>query len=129
MSARWLAFERRWRDQICAAIVPRTGPGGLPGMAEIEASGAWDRLLGSAPFAFAMSLRAAVWALTMAPLVVLGQPRPFGRLATGDQDQVLARCFGARWPVLRTLTGALRLAACLCYFSEPLVDSMMRTRG
>jgi hypothetical protein len=129
VSRRWLAFERRWRNQICAAIVPRTGTDSLPGMAEIETSDTWDRLLGSAPFAFAMSLRVAVWALTVAPLVVLGQPRPFGRLASGDQDQVLARCFGARWPTLRILTGALRLAACLCYFSEPLVDSMVRTRG
>ena len=127
MSGPWLAFERRWRDQLAAAILP--GSGQLPGMAQIDAEHAWRRLLGAAPPTFVTAVRAAVWLLTLCPPLVVGRLRPFGRLQAGEQDLVLARAQASRWPAVRLLTSALCAATLLCYFTDPGVDLAARTGG
>ena len=127
MTGSWLAFERRWRDQLGAAILP--GSGQLPGMAQVDAECAWRRLLSAAPPTFVMAVRAAVWLLTFCPPLVVGRLRPFGRLQAGEQDLLLVRVQASRWPAVRLVTSALRGATLLCYFTDPGVDLAVRTGG
>ncbi len=124
MSARWLGFERRWRDELSAAILPGTGR--LPGIEQVDTEPTWQRLLDSAPAAFLMAVRAAVWLLTLCPPFVVGKPALFGRLRAEDQDLVLARAQASRWPAVRLLTSALRVSALLCYFTDPMIDRAVR---
>jgi hypothetical protein len=127
MSARWLGFERRWRDELSAAILP--GSGRLPGIGQIDTEPTWQRLHDSAPGAFLVAIRAAVWLLTLCPPFVVGSPALFGRLRAEEQDLVLARAQASRWPVVRLLTSALRVSALLCYFTDPTIDQAMRAGG
>jgi len=124
MSAPWLAFERRWRDSLGAAIVP--GSSQLPGLARIDTEMAWRRLLEAAPVTFRAAVRAAVWLLTLCPPLVVRRLRFFGRLPSGEQDLVLTRAGASHWYAVRLLTRSLRLAALLCYFTDRAVELTVR---
>jgi hypothetical protein len=127
MSARWLGFERRWRDDLSAAILPASGL--LPGIEQVDTEPTWQRLLDSAPAAFLVAIRAAVWLLTLCPPFVVGRPALFGRLRAEDQDLVLTRAQASRWTAVRLLTTALRISALLCYFTDPMIDRAVRDGG
>lgn len=127
MSARWLGFERRWRDELSAAILPGTGP--LPGIEQVDTEHTWQRLLDSAPASFLVAIRAAVWLLTLCPPFVVGRPALFGWLRAEEQDLVLTRAQASRWSAVRLLTSALRVGALLCYFTDPMIDRAVRAGG
>lgn len=120
-----MRFEQRWRDQLCAAILPRDRDGGLPGIGDLDTSCTWPRLLDKAPSVFRIALRFAVWSLTLSPLLMLGRPRLLGSLRREDQERVLVRALGSRLFALRQVTAALRLAACVCYLADPGVRSLV----
>ncbi len=114
----WTAAERRWRDAIAAAMLPRHGA--LPGFAEHSAPDAfWARLGEVAPPLLRHGLRAATWAITWAPLPICG--RQFHRLAPIDREAFLRRFDESRWFLVRQLVLAWKLVACLGLLTDPAV--------
>jgi hypothetical protein len=59
---RWASFERRWRDELCAAMIP-AGGADTPGYATVPTDQFWDRFAATAAPTFQLGLRAAVWVL------------------------------------------------------------------
>lgn len=118
---RWLSFERRWRDALLAAMLPRLRPDGLPGLAEVDARDFWPRFHAAAPPALRAGLRAAVWLLTFAPLFLAGRPRTFAALAPRDRDRLLRRAARHRSYVLRQAVLALKVVASFAYFEDERV--------
>ena len=113
----WAPFERRWRDDLCAAAIPPGGPD-VPGYAAIDTTPFWDRFSSTAAPTFQIGLRAAVWLLRAAPLA-RRRPSRFSRLTPADRDALLVAALQHRARVVRDLTGIVRLAACMAYFADP----------
>lgn len=115
------AFERRWRDELCAAVVPSVAGTGLPGWDALQTDASWERFFETAAPTLRRGFRAAVWVLTTAPLVRLRRPRLFGRLPADERDAFLVRMLEHRRYSLRQLASVLRLVACQAYFADPAV--------
>lgn len=125
----WLGFERRWRDELCAAVVPRVGPAGLPGLGELDMDEFWSRFSAAAPADVRRSLRLAVWVLTLSPPLLIGGSRTFGHLSSERRGEHLDAAFRHRCWVLRELAGLVKLVACLAYFADPAVRVRVRVSG
>jgi hypothetical protein len=81
----------------------------------------WSRFSHAAPIDVQRALRAAVWVLTLAPIAVVHRARTFGRLPADLQDRYLDLALRHRSWAIRELTGVVKLAACLAYFSDPAI--------
>jgi hypothetical protein len=127
----WAAFERRWRDALFAAMIPRTAEGTdeLPGLSELDLTSFWHNLDRTAPPLLRLGLRASVWLLTFAPLLVLGTPRLFPALPAEKRDALLRRAAGSRLYLLRQLVAAVKALACLAYLHDPRVRSLVEARA
>ncbi len=120
---RWTAAERRWRDALCAALIP---PGrALPGIAAVDTAPFWAEWERAAPPLLRFGARVAVWALTFAPLVVVGAPRLFPRLPRAAQERVLARAASSPSYLVRQLVVTLKLLACFAYLRDPSVRAAL----
>jgi hypothetical protein len=119
----WLAFERRWRDSILAAMIPRLDSSGLPGLAELDLTGFHERFDLAAPPLLRFGIRAAVWFLIFAPPFLIGRFAPFSRLSAEDRDRVLDRASRHRLYLVRQLLLTLKLVASFAYFQDPRVRS------
>lgn len=117
----WLSFERRWRDELCAAVVPRIGPAGLPGLGELDTDTFWSRFSAAAPADVQRSLRLSVWVLTLSPPLLVRRPRTFRRLSSELRDKHLDAALRHHWWALREVAGLVKLVACLAYFADPAV--------
>jgi hypothetical protein len=126
---RWFAFERRWREELCAAAIPRVDGSDLPGYDQADTDAFWQRFGRTADPTFQLGLRAAVWVLTLAPLATLGRPRLFGKLPAHVRDARLVDCLEHRARPIRDLAGVLRLAACMAYFDDQAVRTRVLVGG
>jgi hypothetical protein len=115
----WLPFERRWRDALFAAMLPRLDPDGPPGLGELDLASFWPRFHAAAPPLLRLGLRAAVWAFAFAPLFLRGRLCFFSGLPEGEQDAVLLRAAGHRRFLLRQMALVVKAVACFAYFQDP----------
>jgi len=114
----WTGLERRWRDALCAAMIPRPPGGELPGVGDVDAEAFWAEYEQSAPDLLRLGFRASVWALTLAPPVLLGVPKTFGRLQPGQRDRVLEKVARSRFYLVRQLPLTVKLLACFAYLRD-----------
>ncbi len=119
----WTPWERRWRDTLCAAMVPATGDD-LPGLESVDTGEFWREYERHAPELLRLGFRASVWALSLAPAVVLGKPTTFAGLAREDRDRLLEMVSSSRFYLVRQLPMTVKLLACFAY----LRDDDVRTR-
>lgn len=117
----WLGFEQRWRDELCAAVIPRVDPAGLPGFGELDTDEFWSRFSSAAPADVRGVLRLAVWVLTLAPPLLVHQPRTFRHLSSDLRGKHLDAALRHRFWAIRELAGLVKLVACLAYFGDPAV--------
>jgi hypothetical protein len=82
-----------------------------------------DQVLAAAPFGFLMGVRVALWCVVLAPLVVLGTLRTFGRLDAGERRQVLEAFRTSRRYLVRELLVLLKSLACLAWCGLPPVQA------
>ena len=118
MRIQWTALERRWRDALCAAMIPRADGGALPGVDAIDTSAFWDEVDRAAPELLRFGFRASVWALSLSPLVLIGKPTTFAHLAPADRDRVLGKVAGSRLYLVRQLPLTVKLMACFAYLRD-----------
>lgn len=119
MSAPWSAFERRWRDALCDALLPGSPNGAVPLFSESDPDVYWVELLQAAPPLMRFGLRASVWALTLAPLLLLGSPRLAHRLSLERRGELLRRASVSRIYPLRMGVEVLKLVTCFSALRAP----------
>lgn len=117
----WLGFERRWRDALCAAVIPRLDPAALPGLGEVDIDEFWSRFTTAAPVDIRRSLRLAVWVLSLSPPLLVHRARTFQHLPPELCFRHLDVALHHRRWVIRELTALVKLVACLAYFGDPAV--------
>lgn len=124
----WTRFERRWRDALMAAVLPPAADGSLPGLGDLDLDGFWRELRAAAPPVLRAGLRASVWALALAPLL-LGRRRTFLGLSADERDALLARAAGSRSYLLRQMALTLKTLACFAYFRDPAARAAVARRA
>ena len=125
----WTALERRWRDALCAAMIPHAEGGALPGVGAVDAEQFWSEYERAAPELLRFGFRASVWALTWAPPLLLGKPKTFGQLKPADRDRVLERVARSRFYLIRQLPLTVKLLACFAYLRDDDVRARVEELG
>ncbi|MCC6554537.1 MAG: hypothetical protein IT372_16280 [Polyangiaceae bacterium] len=115
----WLGFERRWRDAVLAAVIPADGAPGVGALEPAEIEAFWPAFRAHAPPLVRAGLRLAVWAVSLAPPLVVGAGRTFAALGRDDQERVLVAFRSSRVYLVRQLAVALVAVACLAYGTVP----------
>jgi hypothetical protein len=110
-SLRLLRFERRWLVRVFETILP-SGAGLSHGAADVPMGRFIDDFVRHAPLATLIGLRAALWLVMLAPLV-LRRGRTFLGLAEPDRVQLLERLRRSDRYVIRESAALLKLVACL----------------
>jgi len=114
----WTALERRWRDALMAAMLPRVEGVDLPGYAELDHAAFWQRFYAVAPPLLRFGLRVAVWVITWWPLFTLRAARPLHRLERSERDDVLTSLGASRWYLVRQLVTTVKMVGCFAYFNN-----------
>lgn len=123
---RWLPFERRWLARLLEAMVPaHRGLGGFAALPDDERVRAADLFERAAPPLLALGVRAATWALTLSPLVLVGRFATFGGLDEDTRDTLLARAMKSPSYLVRQLVLTLKLVACFEYLESPAVRAAL----
>ncbi|MGE3675800.1 MAG: hypothetical protein AB7K71_39390, partial [Polyangiaceae bacterium] len=82
-------FEKRWLRSIFNCVIPSGESRVLPeGAADVPMDGFIEDLLSHAPAQFWLGMRACTWAITGAPLIVLGRFMSFHTLTAAEQYRV-----------------------------------------
>ena len=89
----------------------------LPPVAHTDAATAFDRWLERAPRLNATALRAALFAIELAPLA-LGHSHRLRRLPEKERADFLRGLERAKPPLIRQLVKALKSIAFLCYYGD-----------
>ena len=125
----WTRAERRWRDALCAAVIPPPEDGALPGFAGRVDDGFWSEVETAAPPLLRLGLRGAVWGLALCPPLLVGRLTTFDRLDADEQERVVTRVSGSRWFIARQLPLTLKLMACFGYLRAPGVREAVDGQG
>ncbi len=119
----WLSTERRWRRALCAAMIPESPDGALPGTDKVDTEEFWNQYEHAAPDLLRLGFRASVWAITFAPLPLLGKAKLFAALSREDQDRVLGTLSHSRFYLVRQLPLTIKLLSCFAYLRDEDVRS------
>jgi len=84
-----------------------------------------EAYLGRAPWLAAVGLRLVVWALTWAPVAVVGVPLPVDRLSPGARARYLERWAGSRAYLLREGFYLLKAIALMGWAEQPTVRARL----
>jgi hypothetical protein len=121
---RWLAFELRWREELCRAALPEAEGRDRPAWIDVDADEVWQRFDAVAPRALRHGWRAMVWVVQLRPMVRRGRPHRFGTLSPAEQALRLSVLNQRESRVGSQLASAFRLVVCIAYLS----DGAARTR-
>lgn len=117
----WTPLERRWRDELFAALLPGDEQAGLPPLAALDLAPFWEELAVASPPLLRLGLRAATWALHFLPPVLLRVPRTFDGLSPAERDRFLTLAAGSDLFLLRQMTLTVKTLACMAYLRDPAV--------
>jgi hypothetical protein len=111
---RMFRFERRWMVRVFEAMLPAgVDPRLGLGAAQVPMGRFVDDMLARAPLQSVMGLRAGVWILMLAPLLVLRRVRTFVGLAAAERQVVLDRVTRSNIYLVRESAHFLKIVACL----------------
>jgi hypothetical protein len=108
---RLLRFERRWLVQIFETLLP--GDATLPGAGQVPMGRFVDDFAARAPLAAVLGLRASLWLLMLAPLVLLRRPRSFLGLPPEDRLALLERLGRSDRYLVREAALLFKIVGCL----------------
>jgi len=106
-------FEVRWARDAFEAVYP--GPDGI-GPLDIE--GYLAELMRAIPLEPALGLRAAIWIVALAPLLVLGRFATIHGLSAEDREEVVVRLASNRVYAIRQLVLLLKTMGALLYAGD-----------
>lgn len=129
MALPWTGAERRWRNALCAAVVPPPDDGLLPGLGALPTDDFWREVEHAAPLLLRIGLRGAVLAISLCPPIVVGRLATFDHLPRHEQERVVERLAGSRFFLVRQLPTTLKLMACFAYLRDGDVRDRVDRQG
>jgi hypothetical protein len=118
----FLNFETRWFALILAAIFPSDISTVKTGADRVPMASFLKDVAQNAPFLPLLGIRAALWVVMFGPLLFIGKPRSFARLAAADQTRMLERMARSNLYPIREIPILLKTIGCLGYGSIPAVQ-------
>ena len=119
------AAEVRYRDALMDALLPAPGRD-LPALGELDLRAFWAAFEDAAPTHLRLGLRAACWALGLAPRV-MGFGGTLDTLDADAREAFIVRAVEA--PGLAELVEVAKVVAAMAYFSDAEVQRVARARG
>ena len=112
-------LERSWARAALATMFPSGAHPGVPGADVIDGGESLDEVCRTVPARVALGLRAAVWILALAPLVVLFRLRTLAGLEPASRERVVLALLSSRVYVVRQLTLLLKAFGALIFVAAP----------
>jgi hypothetical protein len=119
-------FEHRWAQATLRAMFPGSRDEGFVDIADMDVHGYLVEVMRSLPFKARLGLRAAVWLVAFAPLVVLGRLATIRRLAPADAERVVATLCASPSYAVRSLVMLLKTFGALLYAGDDGVRARLR---
>jgi hypothetical protein len=119
-------LEHRWAQATLVAMFPGSREDGFADIAAMDVHGFLVDLMRALPFKARLGLRAAVWLVALAPLVVLRRLRTITGLAPADSERVVAVLSASRWYGVRSLVVLLKTFGCLLYAGDDAIRARLR---
>ncbi|MBI5505707.1 MAG: hypothetical protein HY899_12980 [Deltaproteobacteria bacterium] len=118
-----LALEMRWLLAIADAILPSDAHERLPdGASAAPMAEFFDDVLVRSPLRPMLGLRAAIWAITLSPPLVIRSSRFFGGLSPEERVRHLATLGASEIYLLRELPVLIKTLALMGYGAMPDVQ-------
>jgi hypothetical protein len=119
-------LEHRWAQAALVAMFPGSRDDGFADIGGMDVHGYLVEVMRSLPFKARLGLRAAVWLVGLAPLLVLGRLTTIGGLAPADGERVVARLGVSRWYSVRSLVMLLKTFGALLYAGDDRIRARLR---
>jgi hypothetical protein len=119
-------LEHRWAQAALVAMFPGSREDGFADIGGMDVHGYLVEVMRSLPFKARLGLRAAVWLVGLAPLLVLGRLTTLGALAPAEGERVLARLGASRWYSVRSLVMLLKTFGALLYAGDDRIRARLR---
>ena len=118
-------LEDGWAQAALGAMFPGSRDKGLAGIGGMDVHGFLADVMRSLPFKAAIGLRAAVWLVALAPIVVLRRLATIRSLPPVDRERVVASLSASRTYVVRSLTMVLKAIGALLYAGDEAVRARL----
>jgi hypothetical protein len=120
-------LEHRWAQAALVSMFPGSSrDDGFADIGGMDVHGYLVEVMRSLPFKARLGLRAAVWLVGLAPLLVLGRLTTIGGLAPAEGERVLARLGDSRWYSVRSLVMLLKTFGALLYAGDDRIRARLR---
>ena len=119
-------LEHRWAQATLVAMFPGSRDDGFADIAAMDVRGFLDDLAHALPFKARLGLRAAIWLVALAPLVVLRRFSTITSLPPADGERVVATLCASRWYGVRSLVVLLKTFGCLLYAGDDAIRARLR---
>jgi len=114
--------EGRWARAAFGAMFPAGAHPRLPhGADAVDMVAIFDQVAQDVPARVVLGLRAALWMIALAPIVLLLRMRTIVGLDDAAREQVVCRLLSSRWYAVRQLTLLLKAFGALFFVSSPEV--------
>ena len=119
-------LEHKWAQAALVAMFPGSREDGFADIGGMDVHGYLVEVMRSLPLKARLGLRAAVWLVGLAPLLVLGRLTTIGGLAPAEGERVLARLGDSRWYSVRSLVMLLKTFGALLYAGDDRIRARLR---
>jgi hypothetical protein len=107
-------------------MFPGAREDGFADIATMDVRGFMVDLMRALPFKARLGLRAAIWLIALAPLVVLRRFATITSLPAADGERVVATLGTSRLYAVRSLVILLKTFGCLLYAGDDAIRSRLR---
>jgi len=115
------AFENAWATAALSAMFPGSRESGLAGIGAMNVSGYLDDVMSTRPYRAALGLRAAIWLVAIAPIVVLRRVKTIAGLSQAERVILLERLLASGTYTVRMLVMLLKTFGALLYAGDASV--------
>jgi hypothetical protein len=119
-------FEHRWAQAALVAMFPGSRDEGFSDIAAMDVHGYLVGVMRSLPFKARLGLRAAIWLVALAPLLVVRRLATIDRLAPPEGERVVAALCASRSYGVRSLVMLLKTFGALLYAGDDAIRARLR---
>lgn len=120
------AFECRWAEAVLGTIFPGSAEDGLAAIGSMGIAAFLRDVMRSLPFRAALGMRAAIWLVSLSPLLVIGRLALFAGLQPPQRERVLERLASSPRYGLRSLVLLIKTIGALLYAGDDGVRARMQ---
>jgi hypothetical protein len=119
-------FEHKWALAALEAMFPGSREQGFVDIAAMDVHGYLVGVMRTLPFKARLGLRAAVWLVALAPLVVVRRLCTISSLVPAEAERVVAMLGASRWYGVRSLVMLLKTFGALLYAGDDGIRARLR---